>query len=194
MLSHSVVFYSLWPHGLVACQAPLYMGFSRQEYWSGLPFPPPGHLLFLTLPTQNKVQMKLLSSLRIVMILLGSHSDWWCHGIEENAKEAAYNQLPVSVTLEATGLRPAAWWPWLCRALWKPCGWVSSSALSGRVSKPFHHLVSEKCMPLFKICFQFQSHNLFVCLFVSCSCREQGASISVSYCGLFGGSCGRDFL
>ena len=28
----------------VACQAPLSMGFSRQEYWSGLPFPFPGHL------------------------------------------------------------------------------------------------------------------------------------------------------
>ena len=27
-----------------ACQAPLSMGFSRQEYWSGLPFPPPGDL------------------------------------------------------------------------------------------------------------------------------------------------------
>ena len=25
----------------VACQAPLSMGFPRQEYWSGLPFPPP---------------------------------------------------------------------------------------------------------------------------------------------------------
>ena len=25
-------------------QAPLSMGFSRQEYWSGLPFPPPGDL------------------------------------------------------------------------------------------------------------------------------------------------------
>ena len=25
----------------VACQAPLSMGFSRQEYWSGLPFPSP---------------------------------------------------------------------------------------------------------------------------------------------------------
>ena len=24
-----------------ACQAPLSMGFSRQEYWSGLPFPSP---------------------------------------------------------------------------------------------------------------------------------------------------------
>ena len=29
----------------VACQASLSMGFSRQEYWSGLPFPPPGDLL-----------------------------------------------------------------------------------------------------------------------------------------------------
>ena len=27
-----------------ACQAPLSTGFSRQEYWSGLPCPPPGHL------------------------------------------------------------------------------------------------------------------------------------------------------
>ena len=28
----------------VACQAPQSMGFSRQEYWSGLPRPPPGDL------------------------------------------------------------------------------------------------------------------------------------------------------
>ena len=28
----------------VACQAPLSMGFFRPEYWSGLPFPPPGDL------------------------------------------------------------------------------------------------------------------------------------------------------
>ena len=27
-----------------AYQAPLTMGVSRQEYWSGLPFPPPGDL------------------------------------------------------------------------------------------------------------------------------------------------------
>ena len=26
----------------VAHQAPLSLGFSRQEYWSGLPYPPPG--------------------------------------------------------------------------------------------------------------------------------------------------------
>ena len=29
----------------IAHQAPLSTGFSRQEYWSGLPFPPPGDLL-----------------------------------------------------------------------------------------------------------------------------------------------------
>ena len=28
----------------VACQAPLSMGFHRQEYWSRVPFPPPGDL------------------------------------------------------------------------------------------------------------------------------------------------------
>ena len=28
----------------VACLAPLSMGFPKQKYWSGLPFPPLGHL------------------------------------------------------------------------------------------------------------------------------------------------------
>ena len=28
----------------VTCQAPLSMGFSRLEYWNGLPCPPPGDL------------------------------------------------------------------------------------------------------------------------------------------------------
>ena len=35
------LFWTLWT---VTCQAPLSMGFSRQEYWTGLPFPPPGDL------------------------------------------------------------------------------------------------------------------------------------------------------
>ena len=30
--------------GTIACQAPLSIGFSRQEYWSGLPFLSPGDL------------------------------------------------------------------------------------------------------------------------------------------------------
>ena len=46
MLSHfsRVQFFAtLWT---VACQAPQSMGFPRQEYWNGLPFPSPG--IFLT--------------------------------------------------------------------------------------------------------------------------------------------------
>ena len=52
--THVRLFVTLWT---VALQAPLSMGFCRQEYWSGFPFPPPGdlpkvqgsnlHLLFL---------------------------------------------------------------------------------------------------------------------------------------------------
>ena len=44
MLSHfnrAQLFATLWT---VACQAPLSMGFSRQEYWSGLPGLLPGDL------------------------------------------------------------------------------------------------------------------------------------------------------
>ena len=41
MFSGVWLFMTLWT---VARQAPLSMGFSRQEYWSGLPFPSPGDL------------------------------------------------------------------------------------------------------------------------------------------------------
>ena len=45
VLSCSVVSDSFRPHGLyVAHQAPLSMGFSREEYWSGLSCPSPGDL------------------------------------------------------------------------------------------------------------------------------------------------------
>ena len=41
MLSHVQFIASPWT---VALQAPLSIGFSRQEPWSGFPFPPPGDL------------------------------------------------------------------------------------------------------------------------------------------------------
>ena len=58
MLSCSVISYSLWPPWTVTHQALLSVEFSRQEYWSGLPFPSPGNLpnqgvepMFPTSPT-----------------------------------------------------------------------------------------------------------------------------------------------
>ena len=67
-----------------AHQAPLSMGFFRQEYWSGVPFPPPGDLpdpgiepgspaLWAdSLPTEpsGKPQMKALPSLKLNHSLL----------------------------------------------------------------------------------------------------------------------------
>ena len=56
MLSHFnyvQLFVTLWT---VACQAPLSMGFSRQEYWSSLPCPPPE-----ALPNPGTEPMSLVS-------------------------------------------------------------------------------------------------------------------------------------
>ena len=41
LLSHVQLFETPWT---AARQAPLSMGFPRQEYWGGLPFPSPGYL------------------------------------------------------------------------------------------------------------------------------------------------------
>ena len=41
MLSHVLLFATTWT---TSCQAPLSMGFSKQEYWSGVPFLFPGDL------------------------------------------------------------------------------------------------------------------------------------------------------
>ena len=44
VLSHSVVSNSLWPRGLQPARLLCPREFSRQEYWSGPPCPPPGDL------------------------------------------------------------------------------------------------------------------------------------------------------
>ena len=41
LFSHVLLFATPWT---VACQTPLSVGFSRQEYWSGWPCPPRGDL------------------------------------------------------------------------------------------------------------------------------------------------------
>ena len=50
--SRVLLFVILW---IVACQAPMSMGFPRQEYWSGLPCPSPGNL-----PDPGTVPMSLM--------------------------------------------------------------------------------------------------------------------------------------
>ena len=57
----------------VAHQAPLFMEFSRREYWSGLPFPSPGTLRgvpklieFRTWWMNNKVLLYNISSVQVL--------------------------------------------------------------------------------------------------------------------------------
>ena len=52
--NHVLLFATLWT---LAVQVPLSMGFPRQEYWSGLPFPPP-----VDLPDPGVKPMSLASS------------------------------------------------------------------------------------------------------------------------------------
>ena len=71
--SHVWIFETLWT---VARQAPLSMGFSRQEHWSGLPCPPPGDL-----PVPGIEPMSLIPPALEVDSLPLSHqgSYWiWC--------------------------------------------------------------------------------------------------------------------
>ena len=64
VLSRSVMSDSVTPW-TVARQAPLSMGFSRQEYWSGLPFPIPG---FLPDPGNKPVSSALAGKLFTTML------------------------------------------------------------------------------------------------------------------------------
>ena len=54
----------------VACQAPLFMGLPRQEYWSGLPFPPPGGMfngISLQISPGGLLHRKVITDNKIVL-------------------------------------------------------------------------------------------------------------------------------
>ena len=71
MFSCVRLFATPWP---VTCQAPLSMGFSRQNYWSGLPYPPPEDLLIQGL---NPHFLSLLHWQRVFFFFLFTTSSTW---------------------------------------------------------------------------------------------------------------------
>ena len=56
VLRQRVVFHSLWPPWTTGLQTPMSMGFSRQQYWSGLSFLPPGVFPTLVEPWSPTLQ------------------------------------------------------------------------------------------------------------------------------------------
>ena len=70
MLSHFscvLLFVTLWA---VACQAPLSMGFSRQEHWSGLSCPSPGDL------PDPWIEPESLTSLALANVFFTTSATW----------------------------------------------------------------------------------------------------------------------
>ena len=67
-LKDSVRSHGFWP---AMGQAPLSMGFSRQEFWSGLPFPPPGDL------PHPGIEPGSLGSLALAGGFFTTSAPWW---------------------------------------------------------------------------------------------------------------------
>ena len=59
---------SFWDPWFVACQAPLAMEFSRQEYWSGLPLPSPTHTVYLH-HFHSLYQMPIITFLCVLLLI-----------------------------------------------------------------------------------------------------------------------------
>ena len=98
----------------IACQAPLSMGFPRQEYWSGLPFPSPGDLLN---PGIKPVSAAWQAA-SLPLSHLGSSWDKASHGLHESYLQFPSGQRPDS----PSGFSDAS----------VPCSPSSSSSSDGR--------------------------------------------------------------
>ena len=72
--------------GIAPCQAPLCMGFSRQEYWSGLPCPPLGDL-----PDPGVEPMSLASPDSLPLVPPGKSCRWCNNSLKLNGANRTQN-------------------------------------------------------------------------------------------------------
>ena len=157
MLSHVWLFAISWT---VACQVPLSMGFPRQEYWSGLPFPPPGDLPNPGIEPSSPVVPSCQAD--------SYHWATW----ETHLTDWLFSRSAVSDSLRPHGLQHAR----------LPCP-PSSRACSNScpLSRWYHPTVSSSVVP-FSSCLQsFPAPRSFLMswLFVSGG-QNIGASVSAS--------------
>ena len=92
------------------------MGFSRQEYWSELPFPPPGDLLDLGIETVS------LTSLALAGGFFTTTTTWEAHKESKKTRALAFTQkgwgqLRLASTTHVDTGRPSADCVLQCRKL-----------------------------------------------------------------------------
>ena len=88
------------PYGLGARHAPLSMGFSRQEHWSGLPFPPPGDL--------PKPGVEPLMFPALAVGFFTAHTTWAALLAEGRSEDASGR--PGAQVMADGGWRDRSWW------------------------------------------------------------------------------------
>ena len=107
----------------VAHQAPLSMGFSRQEYWNGLPCPPPGDLpdpgikpTSSVSPTFQADSLPLShwgSSIDTLLLLLSRFSHvWLCDPIDGSPRGSPVPGILQARTLEWVAISFSSAWKW----------------------------------------------------------------------------------
>ena len=101
------LFVMLW---IVACQAPLSMGFSRQEYWSGLTCPPPGNL-----PDPGIEFMSLLFPALAGGDSLTTNASWKAHDGRKHKLWTLINQNVILLKRipgrKKKRIQALLWWP-----------------------------------------------------------------------------------
>ena len=74
----------------VARKVPLSMGFSRQEYWSGMPFPAPGYL-----PDPGMEPTSLESQVALAGEFFTTSATWEAHVVWITIKEQSFLEYPL---------------------------------------------------------------------------------------------------
>ena len=106
------LFAALWT---ADCQAPLSVGFSRQEYWSGLPCPSSGHL-----PSSGTEPMPLMSP-ALARGFFTSSAAW--EALVKREDPGCLGSNSASAIYYLYNLRQAFWL--LCASVFSPENWRS---------------------------------------------------------------------
>ena len=132
----------------VTCQVPLFMGFPRKEYWSGLPFPSPGDL-----PNPGIESMSPVSAGRFFTSKpLGKPGD--LVNCSENLLEIRwlFPGVPLLNSLAHLFLRLKAWWN-VCLCY---CFHLLYAGVSEKETKPFPSAIEWRevatVAPVFRAC------------------------------------------
>ena len=142
-VSHSLVPDSLWPPWTAAHQAPLSTGFSRQEYWSALPFPSPGRLPDPGIETASLVSPALAGG------FFTTSATWWngrdsCHSKCGFPPRSTWNHhLETCQKCRLTGWRthyPKIWNLGILRCFLARGAWESSRNGKVTLTFPLTHL------------------------------------------------------